>query len=315
MLTEMGQGALALLTLGILALVHRGKPTREALAPAVVAGGVTTLLLRRLAARALRRRRTGRAEASQASTIAVRTRQSIALPALVRRLVSRKTVDDAIDLGRLRLDAFPHGIYQPVPGLPVRTASRALGTQTRWSAMEPIVDRLGVQTAMDVGAAAGYFPLKLAERGIAAMAVESAPTQVRTAMTAVRRNRVDNLGVLALELRPDTVRLLPAVDCTIFLSIWHHIVRHQGLEVATQLMRELWARTGKVMFFDTGEDEMPDSFRLPPMAPTPREWLTSYLEQTCEGAQIEQIGLHAAFDADGLPAERNLFAVIRNPRP
>jgi hypothetical protein len=229
----------------------------------------------------------------------------------MRRL--RLAVDGAIDLVRLKLDALPDGVYQPVPGLPVRRAKRAVGTQSRWAAMEPVIQSLGVESAMDVGANAGYFPIKLAERGIPAVALDSDQKNVRTTATAVRRNGLDNVAVVALELRSDTVGLLPATDCTIFLSVWHHLVRDQGIDVATQLLVELWDRTGKVMFFDSGEDEMPESFGLPPMSPTPRAWVTNYLQEGCSGARIEYLGRHSAFDASGLPADRGLFAVIREP--
>lgn len=223
----------------------------------------------------------------------------------------RRKLDDAIDLVRLKLDALPDGIYQPVPGIPVRKAKRSVGTGSRWAAMEPVVERLEVESAMDVGANVGYFPIKLAKRGIPSVALESDPKSVRTAMTAVRRNQLDNVAVMDLELRPDTLALLPATDCTLLLSVWHHLVRGLGLEAATDLLRGLWARTGKVMFFDSGENEMPESFGLPRMVPTPDVWLTEYLQTTCTGGRIEHLGRHRAFDADGLPTDRALLAVIR----
>ncbi|MFE1287095.1 hypothetical protein [Streptomyces sp. NPDC058751] len=224
---------------------------------------------------------------------------------------ARRKLDDAIDLFRLKLDALPSGVYQPVPGVPVRKAKRSVGTGSRWTAMAPVVERLGVGSALDVGANVGYFPIKLAERGIPAVALEADPKCVRTAMTAVRRNRLDNVAVMDLELSPETVVLLPATDCTLLLSVWHHMVRELGLEVATDLLRGLWDRTGKVMFFDSGEDEMPESFGLPRMVPTPDVWLTEYLLKSCPGSRVEHLGRHRAFDAAGLPTDRALFAVIR----
>jgi len=223
----------------------------------------------------------------------------------------RAALDDALDLIRLKLDAFPGGAYQPVPGLPVRKAKRATGTQSRWTAMRPVIERLGVRSAMDVGANIGYFPIKLAELGIPALAIDSDRRNVRTTATVVRRNRLDNVAVMEFELRPDTFGLLPTTDCTILLSVWHHLVREHGLETATDLMRELWERTGKVMFFDSAGNEMPGWYHLPRMLPTPDAWLTDYLGSTCTGGRVELLGRHRAFDAEGQPTERGLFAVIR----
>ncbi|MEU7697510.1 hypothetical protein ACF064_06680 [Streptomyces sp. NPDC015492] len=249
---------------------------------------------------------------SQASTRLIRLHQQVAALRLMPRACRR--LNDTIDLIRLRLDVLPEGLYQPVPGLPVRKARRAAGSRSRWTAMEPVVARLGVRTAKDIGSNAGYFPIKLAELGILVVALEADPRFVRTTTTAVRRNRLDNVAVMALELRTDTLGLLPTTDCTLLLSLWHHLVKELGLETATQLLRGLWDRTDKVLFFDTGEAEMPDSFGLPRMTPTPDAWLTEYLRESCAGARVEHLGRHRAFDADGLPAERALFAVVREPR-
>lgn len=246
---------------------------------------------------------------TQTSTRMVRVHQRF--PSIRLMLAARRKLDDGIDLLRLKLDALPDGIYQPVPGIHVRRAKRSVGTGSRWAAMEPVVERLGVESALDVGANVGYFPIMLARRGIPSVALESDPKYVRTATTAVRRNQLDNVAVMSLEFRPDTLALLPATDCTLLLSLWHHLVRELGFDTATDLLRGLWARTGKVMFFDSGENEMPESFGLPRMVPTPDVWLTEYLRKNCSGGRVEHLGRHRAFDADGLPTDRALLAVIR----
>jgi hypothetical protein len=73
----------------------------------------------------------------------------------------------------------------------------------------------------------------------------------------------------------------------------------------------IWSRTGKVLFFDTGENEMSPEYGLPAMTPDARSWLTSYLAETCPGSRVDHLGTHKAFDPHGQPVERNLFAVIR----
>ena len=50
---------------------------------------------------------------------------------------------------------------------------------------------------------------------------------------------------------------------------------------------------------------------LPALVPTPQAWLTDYLERTCAGGRAEHLGRHPAFDVEGRPADRNLFAVLR----
>jgi hypothetical protein len=250
-------------------------------------------------------------ETVQASASTVRRHQSAHPARLIRRFVSREALDERIDLLRLRLDSYPTGRYQPIAALPGRTVKRAEGSQTRWREMLPLVRELGVRTAVDIGANEGYFSIQLGSSGVTTVALEAAATNQRTALLAVRRSGLDNVGVLAFEVREDTVEMVPAADSTVFLSLWHHLVRGDGLEGATAITKRLWEKTARVMFFDTGEDEMPESFGLPAMTPDPRSWLESYLTETCPGSEIRHLGRHGAFDADGSPCRRNLFAVVR----
>ena len=105
--------------------------------------------------------------------------------------------------------------------------------------------------------------------GVTTVALEPAPPNYRTALLAVRLTDLDNVGVLAFGVNADTVELVPPADATVFLSLWHHLVKMQGLQTATDITARLWKGTGKVMFFDTGEDEMDDSFNLPGDDPRP----------------------------------------------
>lgn len=231
---------------------------------------------------------------------------------IVRTILRRRWVDDALDRLRLGLDTFPDGVYQPVPTLPLRRATRARGSETRWAAMAPLIRSLRPRQAVDVGAGAGYFALQLAWLGIPTVAMDGDPRAQRTTMLAVRRSGLQTVAVTALLLDPANVGLVPPADCVLCLSVWHHFVRDHGIEAATGMLQAIWGRTGKVMLFDTGESEMPASFALPAMVPDSRTWLGDYLAQACLGSRIEHLGLHAAFDADGDPCERNLFAVVRS---
>ena len=229
------------------------------------------------------------------------------------RAAMRRRVDAVVDDLRLRLDPFPHGLYQPVDGLGRRVVTRGEGSRTRLAAMRPVLEAHGVRTVMDVGANAGYFPIELARDGIRAVAVDFEPTLLRTMLTAVRRNAVeDRVAVMALRIGPDSVELLPTVDAVICLSIWHHLVRDHGLAAADEILAALWERSRAVLIFDTGEREMGADFRLPAMEPDARTWVAGHLAEVCAGGTVEHLGTHAAFDPDGAPVTRNLFAAIRS---
>jgi hypothetical protein len=230
---------------------------------------------------------------------------------LAKKVVTREGVDNVLDNVRFRIDTFPHGVYQPVASLPIRSANRGGGSESRWEAIFPVVCEQGVETAVDVGASEGYFSIRLGRACVPTIAMEGEPGTYRTAIFAVRRSGLDNVGVLAMELTPENVAALPAGDAVLCLSVWHHLVRRHGLAATTEIMETIWDRTGKVLFFDTGENEMSPEFHLPEMRPDARSWLAGYLAETCDGSRVEHLGMHAAFDPSGAPCERNLFAVIR----
>lgn len=248
----------------------------------------------------------------QARAFTVRLRQRTEPSRLSSRLFSRAAVDGLLDRLRLLVDTFPHGLYQPVPGLSARSALRADGCVSRWEAMRGVLDRVNVRSAVDVGSNGGFFSLSLGAAGIPTLAVDQHPANARTASLAARKAGLSNVGVTTLTLASDTVELLGPVDCIVFLSVWHHLVMWGGLDHATTLLNQLWARTRVVMFFDTGENEMPDWFGLPAMTPDSRSWLTTYLSRL-PGARVEHLGRHDAFDADGNPCKRHLFAILREP--
>jgi len=272
---------------------------------AMMGGLLVGVLLARVLDRAPRSQR------SQPTDSDARAHRSPTAKRLAKRVVSRAVIDNILDHVRFRIDTFPHGVYQPVASLPVGRATRGVGSESRWQAILPVVREQAVESAVDIGACEGYFSIMLGEAGIPTIALEGAAGAARTAAFAVRRSGLEDVGVLALELTPDNVVLVPASDCTICLSIWHHFVRYNGLETATEMLATIWSRTSKVLFFDTGENEMTPDYGLPQMTPDARSWLTAYLAEACEGSRIEHLGTHAAFDPAGRTVERNLFAVIR----
>ena len=255
--------------------------------------------------------RTPRPAQAEPEQTDARAHRSPGLKRVAKRLVTREGVDSVLDHIRFRIDTFPHGIYQPVASLPRIRATRGGGSESRWEAIFPVVREQAVETAVDIGACEGYFSIMLGEAGITTIALEGDPAVARTAAFAVRRSGLEDVGVLALALTPGNVVAVPASDCTLCLSIWHHFVRYYGLEATTGMMATIWSRTGKVLFFDTGENEMTPEYGLPEMTPDARSWLAGYLAETCEGSRVEHLGTHAAFDPSGRTVERNLFAVIR----
>ena len=176
-----------------------------------------------------------------------------------------------------------------------------------------LIQDLHVRSALDVGANVGWFCFAFDRLGIPSVAVEANERSVRIGLYARKRlPQPSRVSFLVMEAQPETAQLLPSADCVLFLSVWHHIVRARGLAYATRLVAGLWEKTDRILFFETGENEMPESWGLPALEPDPRTWLAGYLGRTCPDASIIHLGCHdAGIDSCGRPADRNLFAVVR----
>jgi hypothetical protein len=252
----------------------------------------------------------------------------VPLRIVLRRALTRRYVDGALDRLRFAIDTFPRStawleplrlpelhpaVYQALPWVGIDTGRRMGASHTRWQAMRPLVEQRGVRTALDVGANVGWFTFSLAELGISTVGLDRGLRQSRIALYVRRRARLaDRTSYLVMDLSAENAELLPSADAVLFLSVWHHIVREHGLETGTRILEALWERTRRVLFFETGEAEMPASWGLPAMAPDARSWIAAYLAETCAGGGVVHLGAHDAVDPDNGPCRRNLFALVRD---
>jgi len=229
----------------------------------------------------------------------------------------KQVAQSILDRVQFYLDVLPGLPYQPLPWLGLHNAKRSVGTLQRWNAIKEVISQCSCGSAIDVGCNVGFFSLSIAEMGIPVLAVDNHESSLRIGQYASKRTNVSNVTFAKLEVNPDTMRLLPSADIIIFLSVFHHWVRHFGFPVATQMLKGLWEKCNVVMFFETGESEMPLCFGLPEMKPTCQEWLENYLRTECNPASIKHLGCFKAFGPGGNETHnvvtRNLFAVHRKP--
>lgn len=232
------------------------------------------------------------------------------------RATLRRRFDSIVDTALYRVDNFPRADYHPDPDDDTSGARRSEGARSRWAEMARLVTPTPVvTTAVDIGCNGGYFTLNLARNGVATVGVEREPKFRRTAATSLRRAGLTNAGILDLDVTPETVELLPTADLVVFLSVWHHMVRAYGRDIADGLLERIWAHTATVMMFDSGEAEMPASWGLPAFGDAAADWYLAHLAATCPGSEIVTLGTHQAFGPDGEPCRRTLFAVVRENAP
>jgi hypothetical protein len=234
----------------------------------------------------------------------------------LRRLgASREVADRRLDRLRFALDTRPALDYHPLPWLGKEQGQRVGGTESRWRQIEIALDDLAIGSAVDVGANVGWFSISLAKRKIPTLAIEREPKFFRTLLYARSRLELADLSVLVTSLDPERLSAVPKSDLMLFLSVWHHMVRAYGYDIAVDLLGELWNRTEQVMFFDTGEDELPAYYGMPALKPTPDAFLFDLLVRACPGGKVTRCGRHEAFAPNGEPCERTLYAIFRDRAP
>jgi len=248
-------------------------------------------------------------------TVSTSSLQTTVKRGLRRVGVTRETADQGLDRLRFTLDTTPALDYHPLPWLGKERGQRVGGTESRWRQIEAAASELGVTSAVDVGANVGWFSISLARLGISTLAIEREPKFFRTLLYARSELDLDQLSVLVTNLDQKSLAAVPKADLLLFLSVWHHMVRALGYSAALEILGELWARTEQVMFFDTGEDELPSYYGMPTLEPSPDEFFTGVLEQACPGGVVVRCGRHDAFAPNGEPCQRTLYAIFRATAP
>ncbi len=227
----------------------------------------------------------------------------------------RDRVQQIIDALQFRFDVFPTLAYQPLPWLGFRKAKRGVGTEARWAAIEATLRDEVIDSALDIGCNTGYFCFSWAAKGISTLGVDRDERSLRIAQYAAKRMGTRNVGFCNMDLTPDMIQLLPHADVVLLLSVWHHWVRGYGLELASEMLAAVWKKSQKVLFFETGEIEMPADFGLAMLKTSPRQWLEDYLYAMCGDAHVMWLGTFKAFAPQGDETQkvvyRNLFMITR----
>ena len=206
--------------------------------------------------------------------------------------------------------------YQPVPLINSAIAKRTVGCQSRLLMIRECLSAHEITKGIvvDYGCNVAFFSLNLSVEGFFAFGVEENERLLSIGYTVSNLFGARMFCPIQLRVTLETVDLIPDSDVTLCLSIWHHWVRTMGLHDATRLLKTIHAKTRRIMFFDTGEREMPQHYYLPFENKDARSWLQQYLREEL-GGMVLWLGQHKAFTPghteDDKPVMRNLFAVVK----
>ena len=168
-------------------------------------------------------------------------------------------------------------------------------------------------SVLDLGCNEGYFALRLASEGYWVSGIDADPGYLRVANFLQRRYSINRASFYQLMANKEDLLRLPTFDVVIFMSVFQKWCSQYGFEEAFNMLKVLWHKTDRVMFF-----EMPDSLEseeffkdsMPTMGET-KEECRAYIKNTLDSLGSCSVTWIADNHMDYRPEQRSLFAVTR----
>jgi len=178
----------------------------------------------------------------------------------------------------------------------------------------PCDDRLAIikqhlprdgKNILDIGSNTGYYLFELAKLGYLCHGLEPDPELV--CYTSLMSYLMDAKGVSCEcgKLDLSFIERMPRYEVILCLSVMHHIILKEGIDVAESILENLVPKTNHILFFEMGQSneiKADWSTKLPKMEPNPEIWISQWLRR-CGFNRVESIGISAT------TARRLLFAV------
>ena len=145
--------------------------------------------------------------------------------------------------------------YHPLPWLSISKSDRSSGCYERLNTLFEFLktSKIDGGVVLDVGCNIGFFSLSLKERGFFVYGVDENKFDLTIADTVGRSIKKGKFFSVNMFIDEKTVEYLPSADICLCLSIWHHWVKQHGLKNATTILKSLYKKTNKVLFFETAE--------------------------------------------------------------
>jgi len=172
-------------------------------------------------------------------------------------------------------------IYQPLPWFDIKGEQRHASSLKRWKAIHKELELrcIGGGSALDIGCNLGFLSFQLANNDFFCLGIEGERLLYHLCTLEKEVGKFQNAVFMEAFVDGELCKKLPMVDVTLFLSVFHYLVRESGLDAATRVMAGLLEKTRKIMFFETGQsNERNASWAryLPEMHPNPLEWIERY---------------------------------------
>lgn len=207
----------------------------------------------------------------------------------------------------MKLMAKMYEVYQPVIVDGKVIAKGMRDEQERWVSIKKAIHKYEVKTVLDIGCAEGFFTLSAAkECACTATGVDGDSRRLWFATQQALLDGVMNTTFCYANMTPDFYESLNSYDMVLFLSVLHHYIARDGLEVGLAVTKKLLARSRKVMIFESGYSaERLKLNNMPDMGEDPLGWHFDFLRKA--GAKdIEVLSESSGYDKS---VKRHLLAV------
>jgi SAM-dependent methyltransferase len=147
-------------------------------------------------------------------------------------------------------------------------------------------------SCLDIGCNEGYFVFRMSERGGFCHGIDKGRNEIMVADGLAKVNNINNVSFSNAEIDVDYIFGLPHYDVIIFMSVFHHIARHNGLKYAEEFMLALSSINNKYLIFETGQpNELNTEWAedLTFMKPDVESWISEMLRRSGY-AKISVIG-------------------------
>jgi len=133
---------------------------------------------------------------------------------------------------------------------------------------------------VDIGSQIGYFVFKLSDVGFFSTGVECSKYPHKYADSLRVINERDNVNFINMCIDSDNIKTLPNYDIVSLLNVFHHLVYFLGYDSADSIMKEIFNKTNKILFFESGEFEEKNEYWsdcLNFMGDNSKKWIHNYL--------------------------------------
>lgn len=165
----------------------------------------------------------------------------------------------------------------------------------RWNKIKKVLSKYNnIKTLKDIGCCTGFFTLNSSiDLKLQAIGYDNNQEFISMAKFLAKEKNINvkKIEFFNLNVNLKNTAYVANTDVTLLLSIWHHWVYSYGLNVATQILKKIWEKTETLMFFESGEEEVSDEFKLPfKKNILAKVWLKDYLTSVLINCKVLEIG-------------------------